>query len=290
MCSTSGTWRGGYFATACGDGADMLRRRAAAAADDVDQPVARPFLEQPSHVLRRLVIFAHLVGQAGIGIDADQRVGHLRNLVDRGPKLLGAEGAIEADREWPQMLERIPEGLRRLAGEIAPRQIGDGVGQHDRQLDPHLVEHLLDGKARGLGVQRVEDGLDEDRVHAALDQAARLRRIGLDQRIEAHIAEAGIVHVGRERRRAVGRADGAGDEARLVRRLRGPGVGRVAGELRRGDIQLVGDRFEPIVGLRDRLRIEGVGLEDVGAGFEIGVVDLADDLGLASAPRDRCCP
>ena len=50
-------------------------------------------------------------------------------------------------------------------------------------------------------------------IDAAFDQPARLRRIGIDQRIEAHVAEARVVHVRRERRRAVGGADGAGDES-----------------------------------------------------------------------------
>ena len=82
------------------------------------------------------------------------------------------------------------------------------------------------GKARRLGVQRVEHRLDQDDVGAALDQPAHLLRVGLAQLVEVDVAEAGIVDVGRDRRRAVGRPDGAGDEARLVRRLRGPRVGR----------------------------------------------------------------
>ena len=109
---------------------------------------------------------------------------------------------------------------------------------------------------------------------------ARLRGVGLDQRVEAHIAEARIVHVGRDRGGAVGGADGAGDEARLVGRLLGPGIGRLARELGRGDVHLIGDVLEPVIGLADGLGVEGVGLDDVGAGFEIGIMDLADDLRL----------
>ena len=52
-------------------------------------------------------------------------------------------------------------------------------------------------------------------------------------------------------------------------------VGRVAREPRRRDVQLVDDRLEAVVGLRDRRRVEGVGLDDVGAGLEVGVVDAA---------------
>ena len=51
-------------------------------------------------------------------------------------------------------------------------------------------------KPRRLGVQRVEDSLDQDELDAALDQPARLRGIGLDQLVEAHIAEAGLLTSG----------------------------------------------------------------------------------------------
>ena len=178
------------------------------------------------------------------------------------------------------MLHRIPEGLRGLAREIAARKIGDGAGDHDGQLAAKLLEHLFHRETRGLGVQRIEHRLDEDGIGAAFDQAARLRGVGVDQRIEADIAETGIVHIGRDGGGAVGGADGAGDEARLIGRLLGPRVGRLAGDFRRRDIHLIGDVLEAVIRLADGLGVEGVGLDDVGAGFQIGVVDLADDLGL----------
>ena len=69
---------------------------------------------------------------------------------------------------------------------------------------------------RRLGVERVEDGLDQEQVGAAVDQAADLLAIGGAQIVEGDGAEAGIVDVGRDRGGAVGRADRAGDEARLA--------------------------------------------------------------------------
>jgi hypothetical protein len=59
----------------------------------------------------------------------------------------------------------------------------------------------------------------------------------------------------------------AGHEARLLRRrnvVRG-----LAADLRRRLVDLVNVRLEVIVGERDRLRVEGVGLDDVGARFEV---------------------
>ncbi len=80
-----------------GDGADMIGRRAAAAADDVDEAGLGEFGEQSRHVFGALVIEAELVGQAGIGIGADERVGDAGEVGDVGAHLLGAERAIEPD-------------------------------------------------------------------------------------------------------------------------------------------------------------------------------------------------
>ncbi len=43
---------------------------------------------------------------------------------------------------------------------------------------PSSVEHLLDGDQRRLGVQRVEDRLDQQQVDAARDQRAHLLGVG----------------------------------------------------------------------------------------------------------------
>ena len=61
-----------------GDGADMLRRRAAAAADDIDQAFARELLDLGRHEVGALVILAERVGQAGIRIGADEGIGDSR--------------------------------------------------------------------------------------------------------------------------------------------------------------------------------------------------------------------
>ena len=58
------------------------------------------------------------------------------------------------------------------------------------------VEHALDGEERGLGVEGVEDGLDQQQVHAALHQAAGGLGVGRRQLVEGDVAQAGIVDVG----------------------------------------------------------------------------------------------
>ena len=99
-----------------GDGADVLRRRAAAAADDVDQAGRGEFVDQRRHDLGPLVVTAEFVGQSGIGIGADQGVGDAGEFGDVRAHFLGAERAVEADRQRRGVRDRIPERFRRLPG------------------------------------------------------------------------------------------------------------------------------------------------------------------------------
>ena len=56
-------------------------------------------------------------------------------------------------------------------------------------------------------------------------------------------------------------------------------VGDLAREFGGGEVQLVGAVFQFVVGERDAGAAEGVGLDDVGAGFEVRAVDVLDDVG-----------
>ena len=60
-----------------------------------------------------------------------------------------------------------PDSVRPLASVIAT-EIITGVGG-----TPEFLEDLVDRHQRGLGVQRVEDGLDQQQVDAAFDQPRR---------------------------------------------------------------------------------------------------------------------
>ena len=74
----------------------------------------------------------------------------------------------------------------------------------------------------GLGVQRVEHGLDQDEIDAAFDQRLDLLDIDVGDRVEIDLAIAGIVDVGRQRQGLVGRPDRAGDPALPAVRHRRP--------------------------------------------------------------------
>src|SRR5690606_12656375 len=122
------------------------------------------------------------------------------------------------------------------------------------------------------------DGLDHDGVGAAVDQALDRLAVGSAQLVEAGVAEAGIVDVRADRGGAAGRAEHADHEARPARGL----LHLVAGLARQGRaslVELVDQVLEVVVGLADRGGVEGVGLDQVGAGLKVGAVDAFDDLG-----------
>ena len=65
-----------------------------------------------------------------------------------------------------------------------------------------LLEVAGDGEDGGLGVERVEDRLDQQQVDAAVDQTAGRFGVGRDQLVEGDVAVAGIVDVGRDAKRS----------------------------------------------------------------------------------------
>ena len=68
-------------------------------------------------------------------------------------------------------------------------------------------------------------------------------------------------------------------EARPLGRLRAPRARRLDGETGGLAVHLHDVLFHRVVGLGDARRPEGVGLDDVGAGGEVGVVHFAHDVG-----------
>ncbi len=180
------------------------------------------------------------------------------------------------------MAQRVVEGLRGLAGQCAARLVGDRAGDHDRQAQAVFVEDLLAREYGCLRVEGVEDRLDEEEVDPAGDQAARRLRVGLHQPAEVDVAKPRVVHVRREARRAVRGTEHAGDEARLLRRPPRPPVGALAREPGRGLVELADECLHAVVRHRHAVGVERVRLEDVGAGLEVRLVDVADHI----RPRD----
>ncbi len=254
---------------------DMLGRGAAAAAHHVDQAGIRKFAEQRGHEAWALVIAAELVWQTGIGISAHERIGDARDLGNMRAHLARAQRAVEPDREWRGVAHRIPERRWRLAREQTPGAVGDGAGDHHRHVYPGKLADVGDRRDRCLRIERVEDGLDQQEVGAALKQPLGLLGISAAQLVEGDGAETGVGYIWGDRSGAIGRANGAGDKARpTVLALREIGGG--AGKLSAFEIELVGDAGHAVIGLRDARGGEGVGRDDIGASTEVSEMNVTD--------------
>ena len=228
-------------------------------------PASPNSLQHGRGLVRLLVVLPERVGQAGVGVARHERVGDPAELGDVGPHLGRAQRAVEPDGERPCVSHRRPERLGDLAGQGAAGGVGDRARDDDRPAAAVLLEERLEGEDRRLGVEGVEDGLDHQQVGAALDQAVGGVEVGRHELVEGDVASAGVVDVGRDGRRARGRADRAGDVPRPVGRPRGDLVGDASGQPCGLAVELAGQVGHAVVGQRDRVGVEGVGLEDVGA-------------------------
>jgi hypothetical protein len=144
-------------------------------------------------------------------------------------------------------------------------------------------------KTAALALSGIEDRLDHQEVCATIEQRRGLLAIGRDQLVEGDVAVAGIVHIRTDAAGAVGGRQAAGHEARgsglaavASSRLLGPGRG--------GQVDLGNQMPGAVVGLGHGGAVEGVGGDDVRAGFRDTRVDAADDVRVGSAPGGRCCP
>ncbi len=146
------------------DRLDVRRRRAAAPADEVHEARVGELGEDRRRLVRRLVVLAEGVGQPGVRVAADEGVRDARHLGDVGAHLLGAERAVEADEQGLGVAHRVPERLGDLPRQGPARRVRDRPGDDHRPAATVVGEDRLDREDGGLGVERVEDRLDEDEV------------------------------------------------------------------------------------------------------------------------------
>jgi hypothetical protein len=257
---------------------DVLGARPAAPADQVQHALAREVAQELRHVLGGVVVAAELVGQAGVGVAGDRHAGDPRELGDVRPHVVGAERAVDADREQICVRHRVVERLDGLARQRAAGPVRDRDRRDHRHLAHAVLEQLGDRVERGLAVERVDVGLGDQEVDAALDQRARLLGVAVGELAERDRAGARIVDVGRQRGGLGGRADRAGDPARAAVFPLGA-VGGAARDPGGGEVQLADDALEAEIGQRERGRRERVGLDDIGPGAQEVEVNLLDRVG-----------
>jgi hypothetical protein len=179
----------------------------------------------------------------------------------------GAGGAVEADQVQSERLQR---GQRRadlrahqhgavLLDRDLADQHGVGAGGGDGPLGAH---------DRGLGLQRVLAGLDQDGLHAAGDQARGVALVGVAELGVGDVAQGGELGAG---------AHGPDRPARPLGR--GVGVGDLAGDARPRLRELLDPFGDVVLAQVAEVGAEGVGLDTVDAGVEVGLVHGAHDVG-----------
>ena len=104
--------------------------------------------------------------------------------------------------------------------------------------------------------------------------------VGPDQSIETCGAESRVVDVRRHRCSAVGRSNGAGDKPWPVRIASREFIRYTARQPCTSEVQLVNERFHFVIRHGNRVRVERVRLEDIGARLQVLAVDAFDHFGL----------
>ena len=259
---------------------DVLGRGAATSPHEIDEPRGRKLLELPGRVFGRLVVLAERVGQARIRVARDVHIRDLGQLRDVRPHVRRSQCAVDPDGQRASMRNRDPKGFDGLAGQGSAAAVGDRHREHQRQRLAGRRERVLDAHNAGLEVERVDDRLGEDHIGPPVDEATRLLDVGLPHLVEGRGPKSGVVHVGRQRQRLVGRPQRSRHESRPIGGLGGPSVRDFARDPSALAVDLVDVVFEQVVRLGDSRAAEGVGLDDVRARFEERVVDLGHRLGL----------
>ena len=231
--------------------------------------VTKPWWYSASWAGREVVV--HLAvdhrRQAGVGQARDRHPAVLGQVAEVLVHLGRAGGAVEADDVGAHGLQGGEGGADLGAGEHAPGEL-DGDLDLDRDLAAgrgHRPPAADDG---GLGLEEVEDGLDDEQVDAAVEQAPGLDLVGV-----AHLGEADLA----ERRELGAGADGAGHPPGSVGR--GEPVGHLLGDLGRLAVELVGPVGDAVLVERDRQRPERVGLHHLAADLEERPVEVGDHVG-----------
>ncbi len=98
-----------------GHQADVVRRGAAAAPDEIDEAAGSKVADVVAHLRGALVIFAELVGQAGVGVGGDITVGDIGQGLQVGAHFFGAQRTVEPYTEQGHVTNGNPESFGGLS-------------------------------------------------------------------------------------------------------------------------------------------------------------------------------
>ena len=262
------------------DRTDVVGRRAAAAPGNIQPAIARKFPQIGGHALRSLIETAKGIGKPRVWIASDRNGREARELFEERAHLFCSERAIHSDAKERHVRNGNPKSVDRLSRECSPAAIDDRDRDDHRNALPRAFEIFLDCKKRRLSVERIENRFHQQKIDAAFHQSLRLGAVCLLQLIEGHRPCRGIRDVVRDRGRFRCRPHGAGYEALSLPMRRHVALHGLSRDLRPGKTQIGDAILERILRHGDRIGVERIRFDNVGARFQVLQVDLLDDLGL----------
>jgi hypothetical protein len=142
----------------------MFRRGAAAAADDVQEAGFRPFANLRRHGVGIQIVFTEGVRQTGVRVRGDVAFGDARQLLHVLAQLIRPQRAVQAEGERIGVAQRVIKGFGGLPGKRTAGGVGDGAGDHDRQVNAQRLKLLFHRKDRRFGVQGIEYRFNQDQI------------------------------------------------------------------------------------------------------------------------------
>jgi hypothetical protein len=246
-----------------GHGTYMGGGCAAAAAEDADAGFGSFAGEERKIFWRRFGIddaVAFAFGETGVGHPADPQIVDGSELLKNWEKRLRAEGAVGAD-DLNVLISELSGGLR--GSEIA---IGGAVlGVSERGNNGQAGEG-----ANGVHGEKnffdVGESFEDEEIHAAFFKGLRLFAENFE-----NFLRLGVTGLDAETERA----DGAGDED-----FAGGGFASFARDFNAARVEALHFICQAERSELEAIGAEGVSLNDVSAGFDVGLVDTEDGFGL----------
>ena len=248
----------------------MLRPGAAAGAGQVQPAVFGKTRQGAGQHLRRLVIVAVLVGQAGIGRAGNVETGQALQRTQMIRHKLRAGGAVEAHPQQLAMGQRSVPSFGVLARQQGSHRLYSALHRH-RNNGIELGKGAVNPLQPRLDVDSILAGFQQQHIGAAFNQAGGLLVIVGGQLVKGKAA--GYGYGTRSWPHCAGHKTG------FALRAGGGIVSRGAGNGRRFPVDAPGLLGQAVLPQHEGRGPKGVGFNNVGAGRQVRAVDLGDDVG-----------
>ena len=267
ICVQRGGRRDGRAVQRTAQGSNMLRRGAAAAAEDHDAG-GQHVRHQRGELLRRAVVHrlaVHDGGHAGVGLGDQGDAGVLPQAAELGQHLVRPRRAVETEGVDAHALQYQQGGGDVGAGDAAAILVA-GKGDEDG-----LGGDAAHGQHGGTGVGQGHHGLNDVQVHTGGFQSGCLLGVGVHQLVEGGAAQRGQKQAG----------------GRQVSGQQGLAVRGLTGQVRQTAVIGGGVLRYAVLRQLHGIAAEGGGVEHLAAGGHVIALDGQDAVRMGQHPLLR---